>query len=447
MTEAILDTGKDRLAAKPVVRYDRQGTAADAERVQAAVRAFVKDLYSDSALWLDSCIHCGWCAEACHFYVQTGNPKYTPIHKLELFSRTYRREVGPFRWLYKLFGKEITADELEQWQDLIYDSCTVCGRCSMICPMGIDIAGMVGQARHAMVAAGMVPHELWSVTQRAWTEGSPLGASPEVFEDRIEWMADEHEVEIPVDKEKAEVIITISSIEIMKYPKTIADFAKIMNYLGADWTFRTDGYEATNFGQLSGDTAIQRDLSMKLVNAALATGAKTLILPECGHAYVAMRWQAANFYGKPLPFEVLHIAEYLARALREGKLKLKRVDTSATFHDPCQIVRRGGTYDEHRELIRALGIELREMEHAGWTNWCCGGGGGVVSIHRADPLRYRTFKIKMDQVEQTGADLLLMSCSNCRLTFDDGQAHFHWDKTAQSLLELVADNLVEQEEA
>ena len=137
------------------------------------------------------------------------------------------------------------------------------------------------------------------------------------------------------------------------------------------------------------------------------------------------------------------MAEFLARAIREGKLKLKPMATSITFHDPCQVVRRGGAIEDPREVIAALGADLREMTDHGEFNWCCGGGGGVISMHRPDPIRYRAFKIKMEQVETSGAEMFVTTCANCRLTFDDGQAHFHWDKTAHSLLELVADNLAE----
>jgi Fe-S oxidoreductase len=428
---------------KPAARYDKQGDVPDAERVERAMQNFVKDFGRTAAIYMESCIHCGMCADACHFYVTTEDPKYTPIWKLEPFKQAYKREYGPFAWLYRtlnLKGK-ITVERLEEWQELIYDSCTVCGRCSLMCPMGIDIASLVSLARHGMAKSGLVPHELWAVAERAEKEGSPLGATPKVFKDRIEWLADDHEVEIPVDQEKADVMCTMSSIEIMKYPDSIVATARIMNHLGVDWTFRLDGYEATNFGLLSGNAEWQKDMSLKLINAAIACGAKTLVLPECGHAYGALRWSGANMYGKPLPFRIMHIAEFLAENAKSGKLKLKKLGKSVTFHDPCQIARRGGAIEAPRDVLAALGVELREMEPGKGLNWCCGGGGGVVTIHRADPIRYKVFQLKMNQIEDTGAELPVTSCANCRQTFDDGQAHFKWDKKMNSLLEMVADNL------
>jgi Fe-S oxidoreductase len=430
---------------KPEKRYDMQGEMPDQERVDIAMRSFVKDFGAVAATYMESCIHCGMCAEACHFYVTTEDPKYTPIWKLEPFKQAYKREAGPFAPLYRLFGlkKKVTTQELQQWQELIYDSCTMCGRCTLICPMGIDIATLVSQARHGMFQAGVVPHELWAVAERAEREGSPLGATPKVFKERCEWLADDHEVDIPLDKEKADVIVTMSSIEIMKYPESIVATARVLNHMKLNWTFRSDGYEATNFGMLSGNAQWQKDMSMKLINAAIACGAKLLILPECGHAYGAMRWQGANAYGKPLPFQVRHISEFLGENIKNGKIRVKQVNKSFTYHDPCQVSRRGGAIQAPRDVLAGLGAELREMNETGGLNWCCGGGGGVVTIHRADALRYKTFQIKMKQIEDTGAQTPITSCSNCRQTFDDGQAHFHWDKTMHSLLELVADNLVD----
>lgn len=431
---------------KPPVRVDKQGTVDDRTRVQAALAGFVKDFSRASAAYMEACVHCGQCAEACHFYTSTGDPKYTPIHKIEPFKQSWSRESGPFAWLFRTLHlkPEVTLEKLEEWQELIYDSCTLCGRCTMICPMGIDIAALVGLARHGMFQAGLVPHELWAVAERAEREGSPLGATPKVLKERIEWLADDHEIEIPLDRGRADVMVTLSSIEIMKYPASIVAVAKILNHTGASWTLRSDGYEATNFGLLSGNAEWQRDMSMKMINAAIACGAQTLILPECGHAYGALRWEGANVYGKPLPFRVLHISEFLAENLRNGKIRVNKLSASYTFHDPCQVSRRGGATEAPREVLAALGVELREMPSSGDLNWCCGGGGGVVAIHRADALRYKAFEIKMRQIEQSGAQAVVTSCSNCRQTFDDGQAHFKWDKKMQSLLELVAGRLIGQ---
>jgi Fe-S oxidoreductase len=444
MNELDFDTPRFTIK-KPAVRHDKQGDAGDTERGAAALQAFMRDMTRSAATYMESCIRCGHCAEACHFYVTSEDPQYTPIWKLEPFRQAWKREAGPLAPLYRMFGgkEPVSAEQLRRWQELLYDSCTMCGRCTLACPMGIDIAGLVAQARHGMFAAGLVPHELWAVAERAEREGSPLGATPKVLKDRIEWLSDEHEVEIALDKPKADVLVTLSSIELMKYPRSLVALARILNRLGTSWTFRSDGYEATNFGLFSGNLQWQRDMSMKIINAAIASGAKTLVLPECGHAYGAMRWQGANMYGKPLPFRVLHISELLAEAVREGRLKLKPMKGSVTFHDPCQVSRRGGATSAPREVFASLKADLKEMPPSGDANWCCGGGGGVVTLHRADEHRYRAFEIKMKQVEAAGAERLATSCSNCRLTFDDSSAHHKWDRKMESLLELVAEQLAD----
>jgi len=295
-----------------------------------------------------------------------------------------------------------------------------------------------------MFEAGLVPHELCAVAERGAREGSPLGATPKVLKDRIDWLADDYEVDIHVDEPKADVLVTFSSIEIMKYPESLVATARVLNHSGYSWTVSSAGYEATNFGMLSGNTEWQRKMTMKLIDAAIACGAKIVVLPECGHAYTALRWQGANMLGRTLPFRVLHISEFLAENVANGRIRVSKLAKSVTFHDPCQVSRRGGATSAPRVVLGALGVELRETEDSGALNFCCGGGGGVIANRRADDVRYKAFGIKMRQMDATGAELLLTSCANCRQTFDDGSAHFQWDKPMGSLLDVVAEQLDER---
>ncbi|MFO1078970.1 MAG: (Fe-S)-binding protein, partial [Planctomycetota bacterium] len=124
---------------------DRQGEQTDQARLDAAMSSFAREFSVTAALHMESCVRCGLCAEACHFYVTTGDPKYTPVYKLEPFRRAYFREASPLAPLMRALGlvKKPTIDDLERWQELIYDSCTMCGRCTLACPMGIDIAELV----------------------------------------------------------------------------------------------------------------------------------------------------------------------------------------------------------------------------------------------------------------------------------------------------------------
>ena len=420
-------------------------TATDPAEI--AVSKFLDGIGSNVAAYLDACVHCGQCATACHFHEVTGDPRHTPALKFVLLSRAWQRHKAPFSTLKRMLGlapPPVTADDLEQWQDLIYDSCTMCGRCTMVCPMAIDIASIVGMMRKGFAAAGIGPQELFAVADKSRDEGSPLGVTAEKLAERIDWLVDEHEVDIRLDKPKAEVLLTVSSIETMKYPQSIVAMARVLNHAGADWTISSTGYEATNFGMLSGKADIAKTMLARVVEAAESVGAKLVVVPECGHAYGALRWTGANILGRKLPFEVLHITEYLARLKRQGKLRLKPFAKSMTYHDPCQISRRGGATADARYVLDGFAGDFREMSPTGNANWCCGGGGGVAVIERAADLRDKVFDIKAKQADATGADVMVSACSNCRLALDTGKEHAHWGGEIDGLVEIVAENLMEE---
>jgi Fe-S oxidoreductase len=184
------------------------------------------------------------------------------------------------------------------------------------------------------------------------------------------------------------------------------------------------------------------------VEAAEKLGVKHVVSPECGHAYMAIRWEAPNLIGRELPFRVIHILDLLDELRREGRIRLRgKTDTRLTFHDPCQIVRRGGVLEAPRRLLGEVASNFVEMADHGKMNWCCGGGGGVSANERAEPLRLKAFSRKKKQLDEIGVDLLVTACANCRIILEEGLEHYAMEQEVTGLTELLAQHLAPRGEA
>jgi Fe-S oxidoreductase len=399
---------------------------------------------------LEACTRCGMCAEACHFYQATGNPEYAPVWKVELLRRAYEQRftlVGGFKTMIGL-EKRITDEDLKHWSELNYYACTVCNKCSMVCPMGIDLGSLLHGVRAGLAAAEAVPDDLMAAVNKQVKEGSPLGMTETVWDQRLEWVADEWEVEIPRDVQGADTLVVFSSIEVMKFPTNVAAIAKILNKAGEKWTVSSKAREIVNFGFYQGDEKNTKLFLSRVLEGARELGVKRIVVTECGHAYDALRWHGANWLPEVNNFEIIHITGVLGELVASGRIKLKPGASDGkgtiTFHDACKIQRKGGHIQEPRDILKVIAPDsFKEMTPNREEAICCGGGGGVIAIKAADPQRYAAFQLKIDQVNNVGAKTVTMTCSNCRLQFTDGVDHFKLDWKVTGLAQMVADALVE----
>ncbi|MES9947283.1 (Fe-S)-binding protein [Candidatus Thiodiazotropha sp. CDECU1] len=415
--------------------------------LERGMNALREQMNAPIASFFSSCVNCGMCAEACLFYTETGDPRYTPINKLEPLRRVWEQEYTLWGKLKSMLGlSEPVTDELfEEWEPLVYDACTLCGRCSMVCPVGNDVSYMIRRAREGFVAAGYSPEGMKGASRRAVTIGSPMGVKFPALAAQIKHVEADTGIKIPVDVEGVDYMALLSSMEIMNFPEYLEALSRIFKQAGVTWTISSEAFEATNSGIQIGSSDIARELVNRVVVAAEKLKVKYVISPECGHAYTAIRWEGPNLIGRAYNFKVVHILELLDELRASGRLKTEGMDeTRLTFHDPCQIVRKGGVLEPPRNLLKMVASEFVEMQDAREMNWCCGGGGGVSANERAEELRLKVFKRKKTQLDELNVETLVTACANCRLIIEEGLEEYRMEIPVVGLTEMLAEHLVEE---
>ena len=280
-------------------------------RLEQGVEAMRTQMDARVVSYLSSCVHCGICAEACLFFTETGDPRYTPIHKTEPMRKLWSQEYTFWGKLASKLGlsKPLTEEDFADWEMLVYDGCTMCGRCSMVCPLGVDIAYIIRKVKEGLCAAGYSPPDLVEAGERARTIGSPMGVTAKTLQATIRVQEKETGLDIPLDQEGAEYLCLFSSGEIAGFPEYIGSLARIFKAAGVSWTISSQYFEATNTGVQLSDSGLAAELVEQVVAAAEKLKVKTVVSPECGHAYRTIRWDAPNLIGRPLPFGVVQIMD------------------------------------------------------------------------------------------------------------------------------------------
>ncbi len=418
--------------------------------LERGLQAFREEMDAAVAAFFSSCVHCGLCADACPFYVETGDPKYTPIHKLEPFRLVWEQEFTVWGRIKRAvgLGRRVTDEMLAEWEELLYDSCSMCGRCSLVCPVGNDIQYMVRKAREGMVASGHAPEGLIGAAARAIRIGSPMGLKFNALQVQIEHIQADTGLEIPLDREGADFLVILSSMEIINFPEYLEAITRIFQQVGISWTLSSEAFEATNAGIQIGSKDIAAELVERVVKAAEKLKVKNVISPECGHAYTAIRWEGPNLIGRPYPFRVFHIIELLDQWRAEGRLKTEGKETDRlTMHDPCNLARKSGVIQQQRNLMDLVAENFVDLKEHGRYQWCCGAGGGVSSNERAMELRMRAFRRKKAQIEEVAPERMVTMCATCRTQLEEGLEEHSMDIPVVGLTEIIAEHLVPDKDA
>ncbi|MBM3790252.1 MAG: response regulator [Acidobacteria bacterium] len=424
-------------------------------KAQKVIERLGKKLNRQIVGSLTACVHCGMCTESCHYVLANpGDPTYAPAWKADRIRKIFKRH---YDWTGRVFpwwvgAKSVHTDaELEELKDIVFGKCTNCRRCSINCPMGVDLATFNRMTRGLLVSVGVMPEGVAVVSKDQWEIGNQMGVLKEEYIETIEWMSEElcdelgdPSAAIPIDKMDAAVVYSINPREVKYDPRTIADAAKIFHLAGENWTMPSEGWDMTNFGLFSGDDDLGGAVARRLYEKVVELRGKKLVISECGHGYRSTRCEAPNWAAYDVPFEMESSVNTMLRYVREGRIKLDKTRNAlpVTFHDSCNNARSCGLFEEPRELLSHVAVDFREMYPNRAENYCCTGGGGAMSMGEYTPRRLKSARIKAEQLAATGAKVVVTSCHNCVDGLTDLIRHYKLGMEVTQLVNLVSNAVV-----
>ena len=424
------------------------------DRILAQMRrALKKNLSRKIQSMLNSCVNCGLCAQSCHYYCATGDSNLIPVNKFDKLSRLLQIHFHPVKSHIPFLrsqnqpGEQVITDLFQT----AYENCTLCGKCALTCPMGINTGELLYLARAMLASIGYLPSGLKDPVETAFRVGNYLNLSTEDFIENIEWFAEEmgedigeENFSIPIDKKNAQVLYVPHPLEARDLPFLVMYAIKILHFAGEDYTISSYSFDTVNYAYYQGSKDNMMRIAQRMLDAREKLGARSITLAPCGHGYRVMRWEVEKYLGKPFEFPpVMTIVELVDRYLQQGRIKLARdvFDGPMTYHDPCNIARRGGVIQAPRNILNALTSKSVEMHPHGARNFCCGGGGGLASTGDYGQLRIKMGKTKAEQIRQTGAKIVVTNCFNCMTQIRDLSKAYDLDVEVKSIVELVAESL------
>jgi Fe-S oxidoreductase len=432
-------------------------------------------------IFMDTCVRCGACADKCHFFLGSGDPKNMPVLRAELLRSIYRKD---FTAMGKIFGKlaggrPLTEDVIKEWFYYFYQ-CTECRRCSVFCPYGIDTAEITMMGRELLGLLGLYVNWVIEPVANCFRTGNHLGIQPHGLMDTLEFMADDIEdatgvkVDIPMNKKGAEVLFVVPSGDYVADPGiyTCMGYMLLLHELGIDYTWSTYASEGGNFGLFTSHEMIKR-LNAKIYAEAERLGVKWILGGECGHMWRVMHQYMDTMNGpadfmevprSPLTgtvFEnarstkMIHLMEFLADAIRHGKVPLDKSRNDhlrLTFHDSCNPARAMGIFEEPRYVIRNVCNHFYEMPEntIREQTFCCGGGAGLGTdenmemrlrggLPRGSALRYVQ--------EQHGVNQMACMCAIDRATLVTVADYWAPGVKITGITELVTNALILSDES
>jgi len=389
------------------------------QQIEKVVKhVFTKENAARLKVYIDTCVHCGLCAEACHTYIsRDGDPNFAPVGKVK----------NTIWELIKRKGK-VDGEFIRRMSRIVFTECAVCRRCSMYCPFGIDIAYLLLIGRRICSLLGVVPQYLQDTTNSHAATLNQMWVHQDEWIDTLQWQEEEAQFEvpnarIPLEKEGADVMYSVIAPEPKILAQLLGNMSQIMTVAGIDWTMpATDGWDNSNMAMYSGDFEVMARVEKLHWETAARLKVKKIVMGECGHAFRGAVYDGPRWLGWQYPpITMVHAIEFYYDLISSGRIKIReKYKEPITVQDPCNTVRGKGLGQKLRYVMNAMCEDFRDVDPRFEHNYCCMAGGGTINCGPPwKPSRMISNRVKAEQFEATGASVICTPCHNCHSGIED----------------------------
>ncbi|UCG78379.1 MAG: (Fe-S)-binding protein [Nitrospirota bacterium] len=394
-------------------------------------RSFIKDLSKKQVMEIKGCTDCRECLKHCPVQMVTGNADISTPEKIKI----YKEFIDSTDSLKaRIFGKkDIDEKLLKDFAEAVFE-CTTCGACGEICPVGLDTQRLWPALRREMVKRGIGPFGAQREMQKAISDtGNPYN---EPAEERFKtWFPDEIKI-----AEQSEIAYYAGCTGAYEAHPMVRSDVLVLDAIGEPFTMLSADKEVCCGFPLfiTGQHEMLEELTNKLVSAYAEKGVRELVC-SCPCCVNIMSRDWPIFYGSELPFRIVHISQYVKKALEEGRLKLsKGLKEKIIYHDPCYLSRGVGVIEEPREVLRHIdGAELIEFDAHGRNSRCCGAGGAARKIFHENAIAMG--RLTIDEAVEKGADRLVLSCPACYAKVNEAMKGHKKQITIVDIMELISE--------
>jgi Fe-S oxidoreductase len=400
------------------------------ERIEKTINRVIKgESGARLKAYVETCIHCGLCSEACHYYLSHDkDPRWSPVSK-----------VKQTLWEMLIHKGKVSPEFIKQAAEVAATECNLCKRCAMYCPFGIDTAYLMLVVRRICHLLGVTPLYIQDTVHSHAATLNQMWVKDDEWIDTLQWQEEEAQGEIPtlripLEKEGADIMYSVIGPEPKFQAQLIYQMAVIMDVAGVNWTMpATPGWDNSDMAMFTGDNEIMGRIKRLHFETAARLKVKRIVMGECGHAFrsvydVGNRWLGWRM--PPIP--IVHAIEFYYEMLKEGRIKVaKKYAQPVTLHDPCNVIRGGGLAEKARYVVNAICEKLVEMYPNREHNYCCCAGGGVINC--GPPYKNKRVvsnRVKAEQLfdaKARGAKVLLAPCHNCHSGLEDINRYYGVD--------------------